>query len=107
MPDDATGLKINVVPNLPPEIGADTQKTFLDDIIGAAQVGALDVSALGALSHSAQNREQTYELLDEMAQDSRIASVLECYAGDITQPNDRGKIVWAEGGDVKINEYTN
>lgn len=107
MANEYTGLTINVKPNTPPEIGADTQNTLMDDIIGAAQVGNFDVSALNALGQWAQNREQTYQLIDSMAQDGRISAVLECIAGDTVQPNDNGKIVWAEAENGRISEYVN
>ena len=107
MPNDEIGLKINIAPSADPEIGVDTQNTLMDNIIGAAEFGGLDVASIDALTQSAQNREQTYELLDSMAQDSRISSVLECYASDVVQANDAGRIVWAEADNTKISEYTN
>lgn len=107
MSNEYAGLKINIKPNTPPEIGADTQNTLMDNIIGAVQVGGLDISSIDALTQCAQNREQTYQLIDSMAQDSRISAVLECYAGDIVQPNDSGKIVWAEAENGRISEFVN
>lgn len=100
------GLKINPVPNPTPETGIDTDKTFIDNIIGAAQIGSLDVSSIDALSQSAQNREQLYNIIDSMAQDDVIAAVLETYAEDATQPNDKGQIVWVESDDTKVLDYT-
>ena len=38
MSNEYAGLKINIKPNTPPEIGADTQNTLMDNIIGAVQV---------------------------------------------------------------------
>ena len=87
------GLRINAVKNPSPEIGIDTEKTFINNIIGAAQVGSLDISSIDALNQSAQNRERFYEMIDSMAQDDIIAAVLETYAEDITQTNDKGQVV--------------
>lgn len=89
-----------------PEIGIDTNKTMFDNIIDAAQVGALDISSIDALCQSAQNREQSYELIDAMAKDDVIAAVLETYAEDTVQTNDKGQIIWAESDDSKVLNYT-
>ena len=89
-----------------PEIGIDTDKSIVSNIIGAAEIGALDISSIDALSQSAQNREQSYQLIDSMAQDDVIAAVLETYAEDTVQTNDSGQIVWIESDDTKVLDYT-
>ena len=85
------GQKIKVVPTPDPEIGMDTGNVFADSILAAAQVGGLDVSSIDALSQSAQNREQVYELIDSMATDEVLSAVLETYAEDAVEPNDKGE----------------
>lgn len=100
------GLKIKATANPTPEIGIDTNNQFFDNLIGAAEIGTLNVASIDALSQSAQNREQSYQLIDSMAQDDVIAAVLESYAEDITQTNDKGQIVWIEANDSKISDYT-
>lgn len=89
-----------------PEIGIDINKSIVDNIIGAAEVGTLDITSIDALSQSAQNREQAYQLIDSMAQDDVIAAVLETYAEDTVQTNDAGQIVWVESDDNKVLDYT-
>ena len=101
-----TETKINPIPKEPPEIGIDTKKSIVDNIIGAAEIGSLDISSIDALSQSAQNREQQYELLDSMTQDPTISSVLKQYASDIIQTNDRGQTIWAESDNADILNYT-
>lgn len=100
-------VKINPVPIKSPEIGIDTNNTFVDGIINAAQIGGLDLSSIDALSQSAQNREQTYELIDSMSQDDIVSAVLETYAEDAVQPNDKGQNVWVESDNPEILKYTN
>lgn len=97
---------VKPIPKSKPEIGIDTNKTLTDNIIDGAQIGALDVSSIDALSNSAQTREQTYELLDAMAQDDVVAAVLETYAEDVTQTNDSGQIVWIESSNPNVLNYT-
>ena len=87
------GFRVKPIYNADPETGIDTEKTFIDNIIGAAQVGSLDISSIDALSQSAQNREQLYNMIDSMAQDDVIAAVLETYAEDAVQTNDKGQVV--------------
>ena len=100
------GQKIKVVPTPNPEIGVDTENVFADSILAAAQVGGLDVSSIDALSQSAQNREQVYELIDSMATDEVLSAVLETYAEDSVEPNDKGESMWIEAEDSKILDYT-
>lgn len=100
------GFRIKPTYNADPEIGIDTEKTFIDNIIGSAQVGSLDISSIDALNQSAQNREQLYNMIDSMAQDDVVAAVLETYAEDTVQTNDKGQVVWVESDDSDVLDYT-
>lgn len=106
MADKLDEILINPSPSAPVEIGIDTNKTILSNIIDAAQVGVLDISSIDALSQSVQSREQVYQLIDSMAADDVIAAVLDNYAEDIVQTNDKGQTVWVEAEDSEIFEYT-
>jgi len=99
-------IKIKPIATTSPEIGIDTERHFLDNLITSAQIGTLDISSIDALSNSAQSREQSYQLIDNMAQDTIIAAVLETYAEDAVQTNDSGKVMWVEADDAKISNYT-
>lgn len=98
--------KIVAVPSEMPETGIDVSKSIVTNIIEGAQVGGIDVSSIDALSNSAQSREQTYELLDSMAQDDVISAVLETYAEDAVQTNDKGQTIWVESSDSNVLNYT-
>ena len=89
-----------------PEIGIDTGKNLTSSVIAAAQVGALDISSIDALTSSAQTREQVYELLDSMAQDDVVSAILEVYAEDSVQQNDNGDSIWIEASDPNVLDYT-
>ena len=104
--EDVLKQQIKAVPTPEPEIGINTNKTLLNDVIEGAQIGALDISSIDALSNSAQTREQTYELLDAMAQDDVVSAVLETYAEDTVQTNDKGQTIWVESSDSDILNYT-
>lgn len=106
MAKDLEKTKITPVNAPDPEIGIDTSGSLTSNIIAAAKVGALDTSSIDALTNSAQTREQTYELLDAMAQDDVISAVLEVYAEDTVQQNDNGDTVWIECSDPNILDYT-
>lgn len=97
---------INPIPSATTEIGIDTSHSLINGIIGAAQIGSLDLGSLTTLTQSAQNREQVYELIDDMSKDSMISSVLKTYCEDTVQTNDRGQIMWIEADDSKILNYT-
>lgn len=97
-----------IIPTVPeaPETGIDTNKSIVNNIIEGAQVGGLDISSIDALSNSAQNRETVYELLDSMAQDDVVSAVLETYADDAIQTNDKGQTIWIESSDSNVLNYT-
>lgn len=48
-----------------------------------------------------------YQLLDSMAQDDVVSAVLETYAEDAIQSNDKGESVWIESSDPNVLSYTN
>lgn len=53
------------------------------------------------------DRSEKYNSFDLMAQDSRIASILNMYADDCTQFNQSGKIIWAESSDPDCADFVN
>ena len=97
--------QIKPIPKSAPEVGVDTTGSFLDNIIDAADIGVLDVSALDGLSQTAQSRERLFELYEQMTQDDVISAVLETYAEDTVQTNDKGQIVWVEADDSKVLNF--
>ena len=97
---------INPIPSATTEIGIDTSHSLINGVIGAAQIGSLNLGSLTTLTQSAQNREQVYQLIDDMSKDSMISSVLKTYCEDTVQTNDRGQIMWIEADDSKILNYT-
>lgn len=99
--------KIKSVPLEPPQTNIDVNKSLEDAILTAAQNSNLDTSVFEAFSTTAQTRETEYELIDTMAQDATIAAAIETYAEDITQPNSKGEIIWAESNDADVANYVN
>lgn len=101
------GTRIKITPLEPPQTSIDLDKSFEDTILQGATGGDLNTSVFESFSTTAQNREAEYELIDTMAQDSTIAAAIETYAEDITQPNSKGEIVWAESNDAEVSKYVN
>jgi len=99
------GKKAEPIPVPQKEIGIDTNNVFQNDILDAAEVSELNLSTLQNFSNVAQTREEIYTLIDTMAQDDTISSILETYAEDIVESNDKGQIVWCESSDAKVSEY--
>jgi len=52
-------------------------------------------------------RSEKFNSYDLMAQDSRIASILNMYADDCTQYNQSSQVIWAEGGNPDAVEFAN
>ena len=77
----------------------DTHNTIYTNIIDAQEKGELDNTAINSFTNISRSRDEVYNLLDMMAEDSIISSALDIYAADICEPNDEGRILWPEGGD--------
>ena len=102
---EKVGTKINPVPVPETEIGVDTTNEFFKDIANLGDSASIDISSLNTFTQLSQNRETLYQVLDTMAQDSTVAAILEIYAEDATETNERGEIVWSESSDPNINKY--
>ena len=87
------------------EIGVDTKNSFYTNIIGAIEASSLDISKLESFYQVSQNRDTIYNLFDTMCEDPSIAAVIETYAEDATEYNDRGEIVWCESDDPEVAKY--
>ena len=103
--DELYGKKLN--PVAPPQrnIGIDLDAEFLYQLAGEGVSSHVDIAKIDAFSQVSQNREVIYQLLDTMAQDPTIASVLEVYAEDATESNDDGRIVWVQSDDSDCAKY--
>ena len=104
---DSLGKKI--IPTPPPaeNIGIDVDQQLLNNIVNAGINGTLDIQSLEAFSNISQSRDQIYNLLDTMSQDSTVSAILETYAEDATEYNDQGRVMWAESEDSNVSKYTN
>ena len=103
--DSVYNRKINPTPKPETEIGIDTKETVVDNIIQAGTASVIDVGQIQAFTQVANTRNEIYNAIDTMSQDPLIASVLESYASDCVEPNDEGRIIWAESSDPEIAKY--
>ena len=88
-----------------PEVGMDTGKSIVGNILDAVEIGSFNASEINSLMQTAQTREQTYELIDSMAQDDVIAAVLETYAEDTVETDENGRSVWVESESTDVLDY--
>lgn len=106
MPEnDLIGNKTKAVPVKPKEIGIDTDKNLISNIIDAAETSSLDMASIESFSTVAQTREEIYNLIDLMSQDDTISAILETYAEDSVESNDSGQIIWCESSNDKVAKY--
>ena len=105
--DSLYGKSPTIEPAPEKQIGIDTNDSFYKNIIDAGINRTLDMSALDSFLTTARSRDQVYSLIDDMSEDSIIASVLETYAEDATETNENGDIVWADSTDADIANYVN
>lgn len=85
----------------------DTKNTLVDNIIEAGLASRLDMSALENFTSISNSRDQIYQLIDTMAQDSSVAAILRTYTEDVCEPADNGHVVWCESKDPKISKFVN
>ena len=102
---DIVGKKAKAVVNPKPEIGIDTDNTFVDNIIEAGTSKTLDIAAIEAFTNVAQTRESIYSLIDTMSRDCILSSIIQSYVEDSVETNEKGQIVWAESSDGDVAKY--
>jgi hypothetical protein len=85
----------------------DTKKVLVDNIIDAGLSHQLDTAALENFTSISNARDQIYQSIDSMAQDSSVAAILRTYAEDVCETADNGHVVWCESNDPKISRFIN
>ena len=85
----------------------DTKGTLADNIIEAGISSKLDITALENFTSVSNSRDQIYQLIDTMAQDSSVSAILRTYAEDVCDPADDGHIIWCESADPNISKFVN
>ena len=79
--------------NTTTKLDIDTEKKFVDNILDATIVGGLDTSAIENFTSISNSRDQIYQLIDTMSQDSMIAAILRVYTENVCETGDTGHIV--------------
>ena len=75
------------------KLDIDTNKVLLDNIIEAGLKSRLDMAKLDKFTTISNSRDQVYQLIDTMCQDSTVASIVRTYASEVCQTSDNGHIV--------------
>lgn len=98
--DDLYNTKIQPVSVPQKEIGIDLNNTVMSNIADTIETSQFDINALNSFTQVSRSRNEIYNVLDDMGNDSTLAAVLETYAEDATETNDQGNIVWCESPDA-------
>ena len=85
----------------------DTKKTLVDNIIEAGLSSQLDMAKLENFTSISNSRDQMYQLIDTMTQDSSVSAILKTYAENVCEPADNGHVIWAEANDPNISKFVN
>lgn len=85
----------------------DVKNTLVDNIIEAGLSSQLDMGTLENFTNISNARDQVYQLIDTMSQDSSVAAILRTYAEDVCEPADSGHVIWCESDDPKISKFVN
>ena len=98
--------QIEPIPKPALDIGIDYKDTIFKQIADdSAEASTLDLAAIEKFTTVSQRREEIYQVLDTMGEDTLVASALEIYAADITETNDEGQIMWATSDDGDVQKY--
>ena len=89
------------------KLDIDTNKTLPDNIIEAGLSSKLDISALEHFTAISNARDQVYQMIDTMCQDSTVSSIVRTYTDDVCERSDNGHIVYCESPDPKISMFVN
>lgn len=99
------GQKIHPMAVPETDVNIDTDNQFFQDLAAYGEASAVDITSINSFSQLSQSRETLYQVLDTMAQDSTVASILEIYAEDATEQNEQGETVWVESSDPNVGKY--
>ena len=108
--DSLYNREIKTIPKPEPNIGIDTKDELMNNIISAlnkTNKATLDTSEINSFSQLSQKRNETYDMLDNMFEDSKVAAMLKTYVADTVEMNDQGRIIWAESSNKNVGEYVN
>lgn len=89
------------------KIDIDVDKSLIDNIIEASLSHTLDIGALQQFTTISNARDQVYQLIDTMCNDSTVSSIVRAYTQDACQVSDNGHIVWCESDDQNISKFVN
>lgn len=103
--DNLYNTKIQPVSVPQKEIGIDLNNTVMSNIADTIETSQFDVNALNSFTQVSRSRDEIYNVLDDMGNDSTLAAVLETYAEDATETNDQGNIVWCESPDADASAF--
>lgn len=104
---DLYNKKIKNEPMPDPDVGLETKHSIVQDIIDSGDSSKVDTSVLNNFLNVAQSRDQQYNIIDQMCQDSIPSAILELYAEDSTATNEDKKAVWVTSDDPKIADTVN
>ena len=89
------------------KLDIDTNKVLIDNIIEAGLQSKLDISAIDKFTSISNARDQVYQLIDTMCNDSAVSAIIRTYTDDVCEVADNGHIVWCESSDPNISRFIN
>ena len=75
------------------KLDIDTNKVLIDNIIEAGLQSKLDISAIDRFTYISNARDQVYQLIDTMCNDSAVSAIVRTYTDDVCEMADNGHIV--------------
>ena len=75
------------------KLDIDTNKILIDNIIEAGLQSNIDISAIDKFTSISNARDQVYQLIDTMCNDSAVSAIIRTYTDDVCEVADNGHIV--------------
>ena len=75
------------------KLDIDTNKVLIDNIIEAGLQSKLDIYTIDKFTSISNARDQVYQLIDTMCNDSAVSAIVRTYTDDVCEVADNGHIV--------------
>jgi hypothetical protein len=89
------------------KLDIDTLKSLPDALVEASFSNGIDLQSLEQFTSISNSRDQMYSMIDTMAADSTVSSIIKTFAADACEYSDNGHIMWCESPDSNISKYIN
>ena len=98
------GNPTKAVPVPKPNVGLEDKHSVVNEILEVSDSSQINTQVLNSFLDTSKRRDNQYDLIDEMCNDSIPAAILELCTEDTVTTNEDNKIVWITADESKIQK---